>query len=105
MKLLFRVLGYLKQFKLLLVLSIVLNTLFSILSTVTIIVIQPVLQALFDPSSMQAKQASSEDVSLQLKEWFFSNVITFVQGEHHSETLFKLGLLIIVLFALKNLAK
>ena len=105
MKLLFRVLGYLKQFKLLLVLSIVLNTLFSILSTVTIIVIQPVLQALFDPSSMQAKQASSEDVSLQLKEWFFSNVITFVQGEHHSETLFKLGLLIIILFALKNLAK
>lgn len=105
MNLLFRVLGYLKQFKLLLVLSIFLNTLFSILSTVTIIVIQPVLQALFEPNTMQKMQVSAEDVSFQLKEWFFRTVMNVVTGSTHSETLFRLGLLIIGLFTLKNLAK
>jgi len=103
--LLFRVLGYLKQFKLLLVLSIFLNTLFSILSTVTIIVIQPVLQALFEPNTMQKMQVPAEDVSFQLKEWFFRTVMYVVTGSTHSETLFRLGLLIIGLFTLKNLAK
>jgi len=103
--LLFRVLGYLKQFKLLLVLSIFLNTLFSILSTVTIIVIQPVLQALFEPNTMQKMQVPAEDVSFQLKEWFFRTVMNVVTGSTHSETLFRLGLLIIGLFTLKNLAK
>lgn len=105
MNLLFRVLGYLKQFKLLLVLSIFLNTLFSILSTVTIIVIQPVLQALFEPSTMQKINVPAEDVSFQLKEWFFRTVMNVVTGPTHSETLFRLGLLIIGLFTLKNLAK
>lgn len=105
MNLLFRVLGYLKQFKLLLVLSIFLNTLFSILSTVTIIVIQPVLQALFEPNTMQKMQVPDEDVSFQLKEWFFRTVMNVVTGSTHSETLFRLGLLIIGLFTLKNLAK
>lgn len=105
MNLLFRVLGYLKQFKLLLVLSIFLNTLFSILSTVTIIVIQPVLQALFEPNTMQKMQVPAEDVSFQLKEWFFRTVMNVVTGSTHSETLFRLGLLIIGLFTLKNLAK
>lgn len=105
MKLLFRVLGYLKQFKLLLVLSIFLNTLFSILSTVTIIVIQPVLQALFEPKTMQTIQVPSEDVSFQFKEWFFRTVMNLVTGATQSETLFKLGLLIIGLFTLKNVAK
>jgi len=103
--LLFRVLGYLKQFKLLLVLSIFLNTLFSILSTVTIIVIQPVLQALFEPNTMQKMQVPAEDISFQLKEWFFRTVMNVVTGSTHSETLFRLGLLIIGLFTLKNLAK
>jgi len=103
--LLFRVLGYLKQFKLLLVLSIFLNTLFSILSTVTIIVIQPVLQALFEPNTMQKMQVPAEDVSFQLKEWFFRTVLNVVTGSTYSETLFRLGLLIIGLFTLKNLAK
>jgi len=103
--LLFRVLGYLKQFKLLLVLSIFLNTLFSILSTVTIIVIQPVLQALFEPNTMQKMQVPAEDISFQLKEWFFRTVLNVVTGSTYSETLFRLGLLIIGLFTLKNLAK
>ncbi len=107
MKLLFRVLGYLGQFKLLLILSITLNTLFSILSTVTIIVIQPVLQALFEPDTMQKANviSSNESFSGQAKNWFFTNVMGFVQGASHSETLFKLGILIITLFAFKNLAK
>jgi len=106
-KLLFRVLGYLGQFKLLLILSITLNTLFSILSTVTIIVIQPVLQALFEPDTMQKANviSTNDSFSGQAKNWFFTNVMSFVQGASHSETLFKLGILIITLFAFKNLAK
>lgn len=39
----------------------------------TIIVIQPVLQALFEPNTMQTMQVPGEDVSFQLKEWFFKN--------------------------------
>jgi subfamily B ATP-binding cassette protein MsbA len=106
-KLLFRVLGYLGHFKLLLILSILLNTLFSILSTLTIIVIQPVLQALFEPESMQNTSivTNTDSLSAKAKHWFFTNVMQFVQDTSHSETLFKLGLLIIILFALKNLAK
>jgi len=72
---------------------------------VTIIVIQPVLQALFEPNTMQKMQVPAEDISFQLKEWFFRTVMNVVTGSTHSETLFRLGLLIIGLFTLKNLAK
>jgi subfamily B ATP-binding cassette protein MsbA len=74
---------------------------------VTIIVIQPVLQALFEPDTMQKANviSSNDSFSGQAKNWFFTNVMGFVQGASHSETLFKLGILIITLFAFKNLAK
>ena len=107
MKLVFRVLQYLKGFKHLLILSIVLNSIFSLLSTVTIVVIQPVLQALFEPATMNAGAtvAADESLSSTMKHWFFTSVMSFIQSDAHSDTLLKLGLLIIFLFALKNLAK
>ena len=107
MKTVFRVLNYLSDFKLLLFLSITLNTLFSVLSTVTIIVIQPVLEALFNPESMNSNPliSNNESISASIKQWFFSAVLDIVKSDSHSKTLFHLGLLILFLFILKNLTK
>jgi subfamily B ATP-binding cassette protein MsbA len=108
-KLLFRVLRFLGSFRLLLALSIVLNTLFSVLSTVTIVVIQPILEALFNPGTQQTQQtvlpAAATGISYRLKEWFFGTVSDLVYTPDHSQTLLRLGILIIALFMLKNLIK
>ncbi len=107
MKTVFRVLKYLSDFKLLLFLSITLNTMFSVLSTVTIIVIQPVLEALFNPESMNSQPliSNNESISASIKQWFFTSVLDIVKSDSHSKTLFHLGLLILFLFILKNLTK
>jgi subfamily B ATP-binding cassette protein MsbA len=106
-KTVFRVLKYLSDFKLLLFLSITLNTMFSVLSTVTIIVIQPVLEALFNPESMNSQPliSNNESISASIKQWFFTSVLDIVKSDSHSKTLFHLGLLILFLFILKNLTK
>ena len=80
---------------------------FSVLSTVTIIVIQPVLEALFNPESMNSHPllSNNESVSATIKQWFFTTVLDIVQSDSHSTTLLHLGLLILFLFILKNLTK
>ena len=80
---------------------------FSVLSTVTIIVIQPVLEALFNPESMNSHQllSNNESISATIKQWFFTTVLDIVQSDSHSTTLLHLGLLILFLFILKNLTK
>ena len=80
---------------------------FSVLSTVTIIVIQPVLEALFNPESMNSHPllSNNESISATIKQWFFTTVLDIVQSDSHSTTLFHLGLLILFLFILKNLTK
>lgn len=80
---------------------------FSVLSTVTIIVIQPVLEALFNPESMNSQPliSNNESISASIKQWFFTSVLDIVKSDSHSKTLFHLGLLILFLFILKNLTK
>ncbi len=80
---------------------------FSVLSTVTIIVIQPVLEALFNPESMNSHPllSNNESISAAIKQWFFTTVLDIVQSDSHSTTLFHLGLLILFLFIVKNLTK
>ena len=80
---------------------------FSVLSTVTIIVIQPVLEALFNPESMNSHPllSNNESISATIKQWFFTTVLDIVQSDSHSTTLLHLGLLILFLFILKNLTK
>ena len=80
---------------------------FSVLSTVTIIVIQPVLEALFNPESMNSHPllSNNESISAAIKQWFFTTVLDIVQSDSHSTTLLHLGLLILFLFILKNLTK
>lgn len=80
---------------------------FSVLSTVTIMVIQPVLEALFNPESMNSHPllSNNESISAAIKQWFFTTVLGIVQSDSHSTTLFHLGLLILFLFIVKNLTK
>jgi subfamily B ATP-binding cassette protein MsbA len=80
---------------------------FSVLSTVTIIVIQPVLEALFNPESMNSHPllSNNESISATIIQWFFTTVLDIVQSDSHSTTLLHLGLLILFLFILKNLTK
>lgn len=80
---------------------------FSVLSTVTIMVIQPVLEALFNPESMNSHPllSNNESISAAIKQWFFTTVLDIVQSDSHSTTLFHLGLLILFLFIVKNLTK
>lgn len=80
---------------------------FSVLSTVTIMVIQPVLEALFNPESMNSHPllSNNESMSAAIKQWFFTTVLDIVQSDSHSTTLLHLGLLILFLFIVKNLTK
>lgn len=80
---------------------------FSVLSTVTIMVIQPVLEALFNPESMNSHPllSNNESISAAIKQWFFTTVLGIVQSDSHSTTLLHLGLLILFLFIVKNLTK
>lgn len=88
-------------------LSFILNIIFSIFETMSIAIIQPIIQLLFNSDSPISVGASSPNNPFEaVKNAFYDkvNAIIFVDGNTQG-TLIRLSILVIVIFALKNTFK
>lgn len=108
MKTYLRVLGFLRPFAGLFILAVVFNALFSVLSTVTITLIYPIIEMLFAAESGTPQAAAIPVAVGGMESWkdaFFGFVRTLVISPDHYTTLLNLSLLIVVVFTLKNIVK
>ncbi len=106
MKTYFRVLNFLRPFAGLFFLAVLFNALFSVLSTLTITLIYPIIEMLFTPEKATSIQVPVEAAGLEgLKESFFGFVRGLVMADDHYATLLRLSLMVISVFVLKNIVK
>lgn len=102
--LLIRIAGFVKPFISLLLLTIVLNVIFSTLSAASIAIIKPIFQILFSTDIAPVEQTGFflDD----LKNQFYSFIQSMVTSpDSPRQTLINLGILIIIVFTLKNIFK
>ena len=102
-KILFRVFNYVKPFLGLLFFTIFLNSIFSILTTLSISMIKPIFQILF--SVKQEVGKTNIGALEELKNTFYKFVFDFTKSSSNEMTIVNLGFLIILIFLLKNIAK
>ena len=109
MKLIFRVFGFLKGYRHLLFLSILLNTIYSLLDAAAIAVIQPVFEVLFGMKTQVLPNATAVTTQTSflagVKNSFYDLLrdITFTSSPY--DTLFRLAMMIFTIFFLKNILK
>lgn len=109
MKLIFRVFGFLKGYRHLLFLSILLNTVYSLLDAAAIAVIQPVFEVLFGMKTQVLPNAAAVTTQTSflagVKNSFYDLLrdITFTSSPY--DTLFRLAMMIFTIFFLKNILK
>ncbi len=106
-KILLRIAVYVKPFALVFLLSLVLNTIFSALTTASVSIIKPVFQILFKQDVASAiPTATGGGLFDGLKAYYDSFIASIVAtgGDLYS-TLINLGFMIICLFVLKNFFK
>lgn len=102
-----RILHFVKGLWGMLFLSLILNIIFSLFETMSIAVIQPVIQILFNTDNLQNVAITNPANPFEaIKNNFFAFIqsIIFVQGNTEA-TLIRLSLLIILIFLLKNIFK
>jgi len=104
-KILFRIAGFLKPFKKLLLLQILLNTIFSILSALTVVLIKPILELIFYGNSNKEKIVTSNDIFKNLNDSFFQFIYSIINSASTIDTLLNVSFLIISVFILKNIFK
>ncbi len=104
-KILFRIAGFLKPFKKLLLLQIFLNTIFSILSALTVVLIKPILELIFYGDSNKEKIVASNDIFKNLNDSFFQFIYSIINSSNTIDTLLNVSFLIISVFILKNIFK
>lgn len=106
MKTVFRVLRFLRGFELILILSVICNTLYSLLTAASIAIIQPILQVIFKQDSVQSATASVPlGAASGLKDQFYYWISTVVVSPDKQVMLFRLSLFIIGAFVAKNVFK
>ena len=106
-RVLWRIFGYVRPFTGLFILVMFLNTVFSTFTTVSIAVIKPIFQLLFERGTESPAQVQQHVTFLEnLKNSFFHSLSSLAvsQGDS-SKTLVNLSLLIIVIFIIKNIFK
>jgi subfamily B ATP-binding cassette protein MsbA len=93
--------------RLLLFTSFVLNILFSIFSAVTIALIKPILSFLFEVEDKDAANDTPLDIGFfeDIKDSFFDFFINLITDDSIESTMIRLGVVIIVMFILKNIFK
>lgn len=93
--------------RLLLFTSFVLNILFSIFSAVTIALIKPILSFLFEVDDKKAANDTPLDIGFfeEIKDSFFDFFINLITDDSIESTMIRLGVVIIVMFVLKNIFK
>lgn len=105
MKTFFRIVGFLRPFRGLLALSLLLGALFSILTTLSITFVQPVFQILFQEPALQ-RPAHEISVLERIKQDFYASIShILVEGQSKEGALLRLGLLIVAVFLAKNIVK
>jgi len=103
---LFRIFGFVKPFFGLFVLSIFLNTIFSTLSAISIALIKPIFQILFNTDVATPTEAVSKDFFENITDSFFNYVQWIVDSpEGKIMTLVNISILIVFVFILKNIFK
>lgn len=98
----FRILGFIRSFELIFILSLLCNTLYSILSTITITVIHPILEVLFSTTNGQHASATTSN---NLKDKFYHLISQLIVSDDYNSTLLKLCGFIVVIFTAKNIVK
>jgi subfamily B ATP-binding cassette protein MsbA len=101
----FRILGFVRPYKGLVFWSLIFGAIFSALSALSIAVVQPIFQLLFDNIAPPMSQADAGLLS-RVKDSFYTAIIQFIGvNSTKSSALVRLGVLIIAIFVLKNIAK
>lgn len=105
MKTFFRLLHFVQPYRWLVIWALFFGAVFSALSALSIAIVQPIFQLLFDNVSLPVSSADSGVLS-RVKDSFYSSIIHFIGiGETKSSALIRLGVLIIFIFILKNISK
>ncbi|MFN3195802.1 MAG: ABC transporter ATP-binding protein [Chlorobiota bacterium] len=93
--------------RLLLFTSFVLNILFSIFSAVTIALIKPILSFLFEVDDKEAANDTPLEIGFfeEIKDSFFDFFINLITDDSIESTMIRLGVVIIIMFVLKNIFK
>lgn len=101
-----RILSFVKGLWGLLFISLILNIIFSIFETMSIAIIQPVIQILFNTESPAPVATGGANPFEAVKNNFYAHIqnLIFVHGSTE-ETLIRLSLLIVFIFLLKNIFK
>ncbi len=99
--------SFTKDNRLLLFASFVLNILFSLFSAVTIALIKPILNFLFEVGDQKAVNETALDIGFfqEIKDSFFDFFLKIITGDTVEATMIRLGVVIIVMFLFKNLFK
>ncbi len=105
-KTVFRVLRFLRGFELILILSVICNTLYSLMTAASIAIIQPILQVIFKQDSAHTvTDAVPAGAASGLKDQFYYWISTVVVSPDKQIMLFRLSLFIIAAFVAKNIFK
>ncbi len=100
-----RIIEFIKPFKALLILQILLNTCFSTLSTISITLIKPILDILFSNNINIQHNSSQANILENLSNKFFILIYNLIQSDDTYQTLLNVSYLIISVFILKNIFK
>jgi len=99
-----KTIGFIKPFKWLLMLSIALSLCFSFMNTISVALIKPVFQIVFE---VEQPIIPAENMNFleSMKEKLFSIISDIIQSDDIYSTLLRFGFIIVVVFVLKNLFK
>ncbi len=107
-------LKFLKPFKFLFILTILLNTIFSILSALSIALIKPIISYIFDLNNKNQSNSDYQnsvsnnlntDLLSNLKDKFYKFINDLVYNQDIETTLYNLAYLIVGVFVAKNIVK
>lgn len=102
---LIRVAKFILPFKHLLILQIILNAAFSLLSTISVTLIKPILDLIFGNTQGSANLPVKNNTLENLSNNFFDYVRILVKSDDPYQSLFNVSYLIIAVFILKNIFK
>lgn len=101
----FRILSFVKPYQWLVLWSLFFGALFSALTAISIAIVQPIFQLLFDNIALPVSPPEANILS-RMKDSFYTTIVQFIGvGETKSSALIRLGGFIILVFTLKNIAK
>lgn len=100
-----RIVGFVKPFKMLLFLKILLNTIFSALSTISVTLILPILEIIFNTKKASERVEETGNFLKDLSNSFFDSIYLIVHSDDRYQSLLNISILIIIVFVLKNIFK